>query len=366
MEFFGKSFLHMPFRMEMVSLLGKIHHDQGKLTVYEKEFPLLFQKLQHQSTRDRQIKHFMNMYQGMKLSNIKLSNIKLSNIKLKTLLAQDRFPQTMMEEEITCYHDAFSLIHDQYETLSISVETMLEIHFQLFKYATSDSGTFRQQDIVCHGFSHESMPLSHHQTVPAKDIPYFLEKLCTEYNQSMLTRNVDPILSMINFIFHFICIVPFDKGKNGRMVRLLFSLLLVKEKYAVVKYISLDAIIKQWENTYYEALYKSAANWFSEEHNLVFITDCFLRILHAKHMKNYKNIASSSNKRTTKSTVTRLYCKTKGAFSKEDIRKIFPTVSESTFQRTFQCLQKQNKIILLSKGRAAKWSTVTEETGKTT
>ncbi|MCQ6307454.1 cell filamentation protein Fic, partial [Bacillus cereus] len=66
MDFFGKSFLHMPFHMEMVSLLGKIHHDQGKLTVYEKEFPLLFQKL-HQSTRDRQIKHFMNMYQGMKL-----------------------------------------------------------------------------------------------------------------------------------------------------------------------------------------------------------------------------------------------------------------------------------------------------------
>jgi hypothetical protein len=45
---------------------------------------------------------------------------------------------------------------------------MLEIHFQLFKYATSRYGTFRQQDIVCHGFSHESMPLSHHQTVPAK------------------------------------------------------------------------------------------------------------------------------------------------------------------------------------------------------
>ena len=52
----------------------------------------------------------------------------------------------------------FSLIHDQYETLSISVETMLEIHFQLFKYATSDSGTFRQQDIVCHGFHMKVCP----------------------------------------------------------------------------------------------------------------------------------------------------------------------------------------------------------------
>jgi hypothetical protein len=147
MDFLGSLSTYAISHGNGVSLLGKIHHDQGKLTVYEKEFPLLFQKL-HQSTRDRQIKHFMNMYQGMKLSNI----------KLKTLLAQDRFPQTMMEEEITCYHDAFSLIHDQYETLSISVETMLEIHFQLFKYATSDSGTFRQQDIVCHGFHMKVCP----------------------------------------------------------------------------------------------------------------------------------------------------------------------------------------------------------------
>jgi hypothetical protein len=53
----------MPFRMEMVSLLGKIHHDQGKLTVYEKEFPLLFQKL-HQSTRDRQINTFYEYVSG--------------------------------------------------------------------------------------------------------------------------------------------------------------------------------------------------------------------------------------------------------------------------------------------------------------
>ena len=56
-----------------------------------------------------------------------------------------------------------------------------------------------------------------------------------------------------------------------------------------MKYISLDAIIKQWENTYYEALYKSAANWFSEEHNLVFITDCFLRILHAAYEELQKH-----------------------------------------------------------------------------
>lgn len=340
--------------MEMVRLIGKIHYDQGQLTVYEKEFPLLFQKL-HQSTRDRQIKHFMNMYQGMKLSNI----------KLKTLLAQDRFPQTIMEEEITCYHDAFTLIHDQYETLSISVETILEIHFQLFKYATSDSGTFRQQEIVYQGFSHASMPLSHHQTLPAKDIPYFLEKLCAEYNRNILTRNVDPILSMINFIFHFICIVPFDKG-NGRMVRLLFSLLLVKEEHSIVKYISLDAIIKQWENTYYEALYKSAANWFSEEHNLVFITDCLLRIIHAAYKELQTNFLPYQIRGKRSLQLRDYIVKQRVPFSKEDIRKRFPTVSESTLQRTFQRLQKQQKIELLSKGRAAKWSTVTEETSKTT
>ncbi|HDR8118093.1 TPA: Fic family protein [Bacillus cereus] len=354
MKFFGKSFLHMPFHMEMVRMLGKIHHDQGQLTVYEKEFPLLFQKV-HQSTRDRQVKHFMNMYQGMKLSNI----------KLKTLLAQDRFPQNMMEEEVTCYYDAFTLIHDQYETLSISVETILEIHFQLFKYATSDSGTFRQQDIVCHGYSHKSIPISYHHALPAKDIAYFLEKLCTEYNQIILTRNVDPVLSVINFIFHFICIVPFDKG-NGRMVRLLFSLLLVKENHSIVKYISLDAIIKQWENAYYEAVYKSAANWFSEEYNLLFITDCLLRIIHAAYEELQKTLLPYQIRGKQRLQLSNYMLKQKGAFSKEDIRKIFPTVSESTLQRTFQCLQQQKKIKLLSKGRAAKWSIISEEMCKTT
>lgn len=340
--------------MEMVSLLGKIHHDQGQLAVYEKEFPLLFHKL-HQGTRARQIRHFIDMYQGMKISNI----------KLKTLLAQDRFPQTMVEEEITCYHDAFTLIHDQYETLSISVETILEIHFQLFKCATSDSGTFRQQDIICHGFSHESIPISHHQTLPAKDIPYFLEKICTEYNQIISTHRTDPLLIIINFIFHFICIVPFDKG-NGRMVRLLFSLLLLKGKHSVVKYISLDAIIKQWENAYYEALYKSAANWSSEEHNLVFITKCLLRIIHVAY-KELQTTLLPYQVGGQRSLQLRDYIlKQQGPFSKEDIRKIFPTVSESTLQRTFQCLQKQQKVELLSKGRAAKWSTVSGETSKTT
>ncbi|HDW3057662.1 TPA: Fic family protein [Bacillus cereus] len=353
MDFFGKSFLHMPFHMQMVNLLGKIHHDQGQLTVYEKEFPLLFQKL-HQSTRIRQIRHFMDMYQGMNLSNI----------KLKTLLTQDRFPQSIVEEEITCYYDAFTLIHNQYETLSVSVETILEIHFQLFKYATSDSGTFRKQDIICHGFSHESMPISNHQALPAKDIPYFLEKLCTDYNQTLSTCSIDPVLSIINFIFHFICIVPFDKG-NGRMVRLLLSLLLLKENYSVVKYISLDSIIKKCEDNYYEALYKSAANWFTEEYNLLFITDCLLCVIHAAYVELRTTLLPYQINRQLSIQMREYIVKQQGPFSKEDIRKIFPTISESTLQRTFQSLQKQQKIKLLSKGRAAKWSTAVEENSKT-
>ncbi|MCQ6307236.1 cell filamentation protein Fic, partial [Bacillus cereus] len=114
------------------------------------------------------------------------------------------------------------------------------------------------------------------------------------------------------------------------------------------------------------ALYKSAANWFSEEHNLVFITDCFLRILHAAY-EELQTTLLPHQLRGQRSLQLRDYIvKQRGPFSKEDIRKRFPTVSESTFQRTFQCLQEQHKITLLSKGRAAKWSTVTEETGTTT
>ncbi|MCQ6343388.1 cell filamentation protein Fic, partial [Bacillus cereus] len=107
-------------------------------------------------------------------------------------------------------------------------------------------------------------------------------------------------------------------------------------------------------------------NWFSEEHNLVFITDCFLRILHAAYEELQATLLPYQIKGHRSLQLRDYIVKQRGPFSKEDIRKRFPTVSESTFQRTFQCLQEQHKITLLSKGRTAKWSTVTEETGTTT
>ncbi|MFZ7807746.1 Fic family protein [Bacillus thuringiensis] len=332
MDFFGKAFLHAPLNIETVSLLGKINHYQGQLEVYEKEFPTTFHKLQ-QSTRHKHIKCFINMYQGMNLSNT----------RLKTLIEQDRFPQNSLEEEITCYHDAFTLIHDQYNLLPINVTTILEIHFQLFKYATSDSGTFRHHDIICHGFSHKNVPMSHHQALPAINVPIYLEKLCIEYDQLLSNSRIDFILLIVNFIFHFTCIVPFDKG-NGRVARLLLCLLLLKGKYSVVKYISLDSIIKKFENSYYEALYKSSANWFSQEHNLTFITEGLLRIIHAAYEELHTNLIHYPVDGKRKIQLRDYILKQQSIFSKEDIRQIFPTVSESMLQRTFQCLQEEKKI----------------------
>lgn len=333
----------MPLNMEMVQLIGKIKNYQGRLAVYETEFPNVFHKIKC-TTRNRHIKYFINMYQGMNLSNV----------RLKKLIEQDQFPQNMLEEEITCYHDAFSLIHDQHEALPINVATILEIHFQLFKYASSDSGTFRQQDIICHGFSHESVPISQHYTLPASDVPISLENLCVEYNQALSNPKIDSLLLIINFIFHFTCIVPFDKG-TGRMVRLLFGFLLLKEKHSVVNYISLDSIIKKFESPYYEALYKSSANWFSQEYNLTFIVECLLHIVHAAYEELQINLIEYSFDRKKNIQLRDYILQQQEIFSKEDIRKLCPTASDSTLQRTFQSLQAEKKIKLISKGRSAKW-----------
>lgn len=343
MCFFGGKFLHMPLNMEIVHLIGEIKNYQGRLAVYETEFPNVFHKMKY-TMRSRHVKCFIDMYQGTNLSNV----------RLKKLIEQDQFPQNMREEEITCYHDAFALIYDQHEMLPINVSTILEIHFQLFKYATSDSGTFRQQNIICHGFSNESVPISQHYTLPASDVPIALENLCVEYNQTLSNPKIDSLLPIINFIFHFTCIVPFDKG-TGRVVRLLLSFLLLKAKHSVVHYISLDSIIKKFEIPYYEALYKSSANWFSQEYNLIFIVECLLRIIHAGYEELQINLIEYSIGRKKNIQLRDCILQQEGVFSKEDIRRLFPTASESTLQRTFQGLQAEKKIKLISKGRSAKW-----------
>ena len=81
-------------------------------------------------------------------------------------------------------------------------------------------------------------------------------KLCEAYNEAVAQEYYDPLMLMVLFIFNFLCIHPFNDG-NGRMSRLLTLVLLYRHGYIVGKYISMEKLIEENKQGYYETLQES-------------------------------------------------------------------------------------------------------------
>ena len=91
-----------------------------------------------------------------------------------------------------------------------------------------------------------------------------IDKLCEAYNSAIAKPDVDPLLIMPMFILDFLCIHPFSDG-NGRMSRLFTLLLLYQSDYHVGKYISLEKVINDSKETYYEVLQECSEGWHEEK-----------------------------------------------------------------------------------------------------
>ncbi|BFH11589.1 Fic family protein [Paenibacillus melissococcoides] len=341
MYFFDEKFKKLSLDLETVSLIGRINYYKGWLEVYEKEFPCILENL-HKAIKVQQAQDFFSMHK----------HLKITSKRLKELLIYNKAPKTTIENEISCCYDTLTFIHNKCKYSSIDPSFILEIHFQLFKYASSDSGTWRKNEKVIPDNLDLKLPIyCCHEPVASAKIPAYMEQLCREYNELIEEGVIDPLILIAHFIFHFICISPFEYG-NERIARLLLYFLLLKSKHSLVKYISLDKLIKKYETDYFESLTKSSANWNFQEYNITFILHCLLSII----LEAYTLLDADYQMKKNKSDKIKVYImKQEAPFTKEDIRTVFADVSQSTINKVFECLQKENAIKLLSRGRNAKW-----------
>ena len=102
--------------------------------------------------------------------------------------------------------------------------------------------------------------------LPPYETPSAIDQICDSYNRVIDTQEIDPLILIPVFIHDFLCIHPFSDG-NGRMSRLLTTLLLYRSGYYIGKYISLESKIARNKNLYYDALEASQHGWFDGTHD---------------------------------------------------------------------------------------------------
>ena len=181
-----------------------------------------------------------------------------------------------------------------------------------------------------------------------------LDKICEQYNLVVGNHLINPLIAIPIFIHDFLCIHPFNDG-NGRMSRLLTTLLLYRSNFLVGKYISLENIIAKNKDNYYKALRQSAKGWHDEVEDINY----FIKYLLGTILAAYKDLEDRcqliSQKLPAHEIVRRATFEKLGRFTKQDIIELCPSLSLSSIEGGLRKLVKDGEIKSEGVGRGTKY-----------
>ena len=163
------------------------------------------------------------------------------------------------------------------------------------------------------------------------ETPEALDRIYEEYNRVIGNMELEPLIAILVFIHDFLCIHPFNDG-NGRMSRLLTTLLLYRKGFYVGKYISLEAKIAKNKDLYYNALAQSQTGWHEGTENVVPFIKYILGTILAAYKDFEERMALVEIKLPALEMVRRASENKIGRFNKQDIRELCPTISDSSIE----------------------------------
>lgn len=325
---------------EIINLLVQIHEHKGKQELFLKRKPAVLDKLVE-----------IAKIQSIEDSN-KIEGIVTTTDRIKELMNKKTTPRNRDEEEIMGYRDVLNTIHESYKYIPISSNYILQFHRDLFKHSEKGIGgryKTAQNSIIERdkegNIFERFKPLSPYET------PCAIDKICDELNMAFDKKDVDSLLLIPIFIHDFLCIHPFSDG-NGRMSRLLTTLLLYRQGYVIGKYISLESKIENNKESYYAALEESGIGWHENKENSVPFIKYILRIILAAYIDFEERVDYVDKKTPTIDLVRKAIDRSIGKFTKRDIMELVPSVGKATIENILKALTEEAYIERHGKGRA--------------
>ena len=292
--------------------------------------------------------------QSTEASN-KIEGIYTSDERIKKLVYDKTTPRTRDEQEIAGYRDVLATIHENYDYIPVNPSMILQLHRDLYKYSGAAGGGYKISDNVISEQLASGEKRVRFKPVSAWETPMAMEYLCKAFDETMNDINADPLLIIPMFVLDFLSIHPFSDG-NGRMSRLLTLLLLYRSGYIVGKYISIEKLIEQTKETYYEALQASSINWHEEENDYAPFVNYMLGIIVAAYRDFSERVKVLTTAKISKSDRVRELIKSSyGPITKTEIVNKCPDISKITVERALKDLHESGRITKLGGGRGTKY-----------
>jgi Fic family protein len=279
--------------------------------------------------------------------------------RVAQLVAKQASPRDRSEQEIAGYRDALQLIHESHGEMRFTTNVLLQLHAMLFRYLPDGGGRWKGTDneIVERGDNGRVARVRFTPTSAAAT-PHAMDSLVSSYHRAREQREADPLVLVPLAVLDMLCVHPFRDG-NGRIARLLTLLLLYKENYRVGRYVSLERIIEQSKQTYYETLEHSSQGWHDDRHDAHPWVTYFWGVLiraYGEFEERIETLKGSKTQQIHEAVLRRLT-----PFSISDIESDCPGISRDMIRHVMRQMKTEGTIAPTGKGRSAKWRRVAEE-----
>lgn len=336
---YSKAYSHL-LSPEIVNYLTQIHEFKGQQTLYIEAQPDALSELLE-----------IARIQSTEASN-KIEGIYTSDDRLKKIVQDKTMPRTRNEREIAGYRDVLASIRENYDYIPPRPGMLLQLHRDLYKYSGNGiGGSYKTSDNAIAEEYSDGTKRMRFAPVPAWETPEAVNALCDAFQQAVHSNEMDPLLLIPMFILDFLCIHPFDDG-SGRMSRLLTLLLLYRSGYMVGKYISIEKLISDTKETYYEALQASSEGWHEGKNDYLPFVQYMLGVITAGYREFASRVKLLMNPSFSKPDRIREVIKaTTGRITRNELLAKCPDISQITVQRALADLLEQNLIIKIGGGR---------------
>ena len=325
---------------EVLGLVAQIHEYKGMQTLFLKQKPATLEKLVE-----------IAKIQSTESSN-KIEGIVTTATRIKQLCDQKTTPKNRDEEEISGYRDALSLIHESYEYIPIRSSYILQLHQVLYRYSQRGiGGRFKNTQNYITEIKESGEQIVRFMPLDPFETPTAIEKMCESFNRETDACEIDPLILIPAFIVDFLCVHPFNDG-NGRMSRLLTTLLLYRAGYVVGKYVSLESKIEKTKESYYKALEKSDINWNNGENDLTPFIKYILGTVLSAYRDFEQRVILVEEKFSAIDLVRNAVNNTIGKFTKSDIMELVPSVGKTSIENSLKILVEEGVIGRDGKGKA--------------
>lgn len=305
---------------DILGLIAGIYKEAGKQELYLKQRPEELEKLVE-----------IAKVQSTEASNA-IEGIVTTSTRVRQLVEEKTSPRNRDEQEIAGYRDALSIIHENFDAIPITQNYILQLHKVLYSHMNNPMAG-RTKSVQ--NYISATYPDGHSETLFTPMAPFetpeALDRICEEYNRVIGNMEVEPLIAIPIFIHDFLCIHPFNDG-NGRMSRLLTTLLLYRNGFYVGKYISLEAKIARNKDLYYDTLRQAQIGWHEATEDAVPFIKYLLGVILSAYRDFEERFSLVEKKQPALEMVRQASMNKLGRFTKQDIRELCPSLSVSTIE----------------------------------